>query len=173
MVVLINNAGIIRFPKGDLAAQRAAYTEVLNTNLTSVALVTDAFLSLLHASSDPKVISVSSGLGSIQGALTKKMYRAPCYGSSKIGMNGAMVHMQVAENDRIAAKDPKDTKPLIRFYCCAPGPLSTAFTGFSPRARPVETGTEVIVRLLADDDFKYEGGTYWEFEEGEMRQVPW
>jgi NAD(P)-dependent dehydrogenase (short-subunit alcohol dehydrogenase family) len=165
-------------PSGDLANQRALYNEVYNTNLTSVGIITDAFKPLLYQSSNPRVISISSGLGSIQGALTKKMYRAPCYGSSKIGMNGLMVHMQVSENDRKEnsqkfTASEEDVKPVIRFFCCAPGPLSTAFTGFHPMARPVETGTQVVVRLIFDDERKYEGGTYWEFEENEMRQVPW
>ncbi|BCR83458.1 uncharacterized protein ACHE_10860S [Aspergillus chevalieri] len=41
--VLINNAGIIRLPsKYDLSAARNTYNEILNVNITSVALITTA-----------------------------------------------------------------------------------------------------------------------------------
>ncbi|KUJ14081.1 NAD(P)-binding protein [Mollisia scopiformis] len=172
--VLINNAGIIkRAPQGDLAGIRITYSEILNTNITSVAVMTEAFTPLLYKSKDPKVINVSSGLGSIQNSLTKKMGRSPPYGSSKIGLNGLTVHMQVAENDRIEAGNDDPEKPLIRFYACAPGVLKTSFTNYIARGRSQEEGAEVIVRLLADDDYTYKGGSYWEFEGGEMREVPW
>ncbi|ROW08687.1 hypothetical protein VPNG_06395 [Cytospora leucostoma] len=172
--VLINNAGIIRRPPpGDLPALRTALEEVLNTNLTSVAVVTEAFTPLLRESADPKVINVSSGLGSIQNSLTKKMGRSPIYGVSKIGLNGLTVHLQVAENDRVAVEGISDGKPRIRYYVCAPGPLKTAFTNFNALCRSPESGAEVVVRLAADDASKYDGGSFWEYEHGEMRQVPW
>ncbi|KAI0413980.1 NAD(P)-binding protein [Xylaria grammica] len=171
--VLINNSGILRVPPpGDLAAIRSTYNEILNTNLTSVAVVTAAFTPLLYKSADPKVINVSSGLGSCTNSLTKKMGRAPPYGSSKIGLNGLSVHLQVAENDRVEAEGDAGN-PRIRYYVCAPGALKTAFSGFKDGLRLPDRGAEVIVHLLVDDEHLYEGGSYWEFEEGEMRQVPW
>ncbi|GFN20603.1 hypothetical protein AtubIFM55763_005674 [Aspergillus tubingensis] len=176
--VLINNAGIIRLPSAtDLPAARATYNEILNVNITSVALMTTAFTPLLYQSSGPKVINISSGLGSIQNSLTKKMGRAPAYGASKIGMNGLTVHMQVAENDRIEKEEAESTgsggKPRIRYYACAPGALKTAFTNWWPNGRSPEDGAEVVVQLLGDDEGKFEGGSYWEFVEGEMKVVPW
>lgn len=82
--VLINNAGIIRRPPpGDLSALRTAFNEVLDTNLTSVAVVTEAFTPLLRKSTDPKVINVSSGLGSIQNSLTKKWAGRPSTGPAR------------------------------------------------------------------------------------------
>ncbi|KAI1305528.1 NAD(P)-binding protein [Xylaria venustula] len=171
--VLINNAGILRVPpQGDLTALRSTYNEILNTNLTSVAIVTAAFTPLLYKSTDPKVISVSSGLGSCQNSLTKKMGRYPPYGASKIGLNGLSVHLQVAENDRTETEG-EGGKPRIRFYTCAPGALKTASSGFREGLRLPDRGAEVIVRLLMDDEHLYEGGSYWEYEEGEMRRVPW
>jgi NAD(P)-dependent dehydrogenase (short-subunit alcohol dehydrogenase family) len=159
-------------PQGNLSAMRATYNEILNTNITSVALMTETLVPLLYKSADPKVINVSSGLGSIQNSLTKKMGRSPPYGASKIGLNGLTVHMQVAENDRVEAQGEAE-KPLIRYYVCAPGPLKTAFTNYYPKGRSPEDGAEVIVHLLEDDDHKYEGGSYWEFEDQKMKQVPW
>jgi hypothetical protein len=36
-----------------------------------------------------------------------------------------------------------------------------------------EREAEVIMHLLADDEQLYDGDSYWEHEEGEMRRVPW
>ncbi|TBU47287.1 NAD(P)-binding protein [Dichomitus squalens] len=160
--VLVNNAGILtRTPEDDLppSAIRATYNDIFNINLTSVAVISTVFQPLLHKSADPKVINVSSGLGSIQNALTEKMNLNVPYGASKIGLNGLTVHMQVAENNRLeaetsAASPISPGKPKIRYY-------------------DPEVGAEVIYRLLADDEKTYEGGSYWEFEQGEMRTVPW
>lgn len=176
-IVLINNAGILgKAQEESLSALRASYNEVLNTNLTSVAILTTAFMPLLHRSADPKVINVTSGLGSITNTLTKKMGRFPTYGSSKIGMNGATVHMQTAENDRIAAlvekgEEIKETR--VRFYVVQPGVLKTAFTRYVAWGKDPKDGAEVVVRLLLDSEGTYDGGTYWEFEDGKMKQVPW
>ncbi|KAI1119499.1 NAD(P)-binding protein [Nemania sp. NC0429] len=171
--VLINNSGIIRIPgPGGLPALRATFDEILSTNLTSVGIVTTAFTALLYNSTDPKVINISSGLGSCQNSFTKKMGRHPLYGASKIGLNGLTVHMQVAENDRIELEG-ESGKPRIRYYACAPGALRTAFSNYRDGLRSPERGAEVIVRLLADNELLYEGGSYWEYEEEEMRRVPW
>lgn len=102
------------------------------------------------------------------------MGRSTIYGASKIGLNGLTVHLQVAENDRVAAEGDNNLEnPRIRYYVCAPGLLKTAFTNYLGAARSPEDGAEVIVRLAADDEAKYDGGSYWQFEDGEMRQVPW
>lgn len=176
--VLVNNAGILIFKPSDdsLSALRSTYTKQLDTNLTSVAVLTTAFMPLLHKAPSPKVINVTSGLGSIANTLTKKMGRFPPYGSSKIGMNGATVHMQTAENDRIAAEEEKGESKedgRIRFYVIQPGVLKTAFTNNVAWGKEASAGAEVIVRLMMDAEGKYPGGTYWEFEDGEMKQVPW
>lgn len=100
------------------------------------------------------------------------MGRYPPYGASKIGMNGVTVHMQTAENDRVAAEDGKG-KPRICFFVVAPGVLSTSFTNFLARGKDAMQGAEAIVRLALDEKGEFEGGTHWEYEEGEMRTVPW
>ncbi|OCK97824.1 short chain dehydrogenase/reductase family protein [Cenococcum geophilum 1.58] len=174
--VLINNAGIlIRAPEDDLPALRQAYNTMLNTNLTSVAILTTAFLPLLHKSPDPKVINITSGLGSIANTLTKKMGRLPPYGASKVGMNGLTAHMQTAENDRIAAEEVKGEgikEGRIKYYVVAPGLLKTALTSFHLGKDPKD-GTGAVVRLIEDQEGKYPAGTQWEFVEEEMRVVPW
>ena len=55
----------------------------------------------------------------------------------------------------------------------SPGPLNAAFTHYDATGEDPKHGAEVIVRLMADEKNAYEDGTQWEFEEGEMRIVPW
>ena len=115
-------------------------------------------------------------LGSMKNTLTKKMPRYAPYGISKVGTNGLTAHMQAAENDRIATEEAegkgKDEGRIV-FYSAAPGLLRTAFTHYSAQGKDPKDGAEVIVRLMADEKGAYEGGSQYEFEEGEMRLVPW
>lgn len=187
--MLINNAGIVVHPKSDasLSELRGVYNTVLNTNTTSVAVLTTAFIPLLHRATHPKVINVGSGLGSITNTLTKKMGRTPPYGTSKVAVNGMTAHFQTAENDRVALGGDAAKAPKINYYVCQPGALKTAFTKsvlaeWFPHAqenakkiydglRDPKEGAEVVVRLATEDS--YECGTYWEFVDGEMKTVPW
>ncbi|MCJ1351596.1 MAG: hypothetical protein MMC33_001580 [Icmadophila ericetorum] len=175
--VLINNAGIgVLPPDNSLSALRKAYTSMCSTNLSSVAIMTTAFLPLLYNSSDPKVINISSGTGSIQNCLNgDKMPHIPSYGGIKIGLNGMMAHMQMAELDRSAAVASTGAAggATVRFYVVSPGLLKTALTGFREGARDPKRGAEVVVRLALNEEGTFEGGTFWSFEEGEMRKVPW
>jgi NAD(P)-dependent dehydrogenase (short-subunit alcohol dehydrogenase family) len=105
-------------------------------------------------------------------ALKTRLGRASAYGASKIGLNGLMVHLQIAENDRLATEGDKGGAK-IRYYVTAPGALKTSFSGYKEGLREPERGAEVVVRLLIDDEKKFGGGTYWEFEDEEMRIRPW
>ena len=87
-------------------------------------------------------------------------------------MNGVTVHMQTAENDRVEAKGGEGI-PRVRYFVVAPGVLRTAFTNFLARGKDPLQGAEAVVRLALDEKGEFEGGTHWEFEEGEMRIVPW
>ncbi|CAF9932194.1 MAG: hypothetical protein HETSPECPRED_008293 [Heterodermia speciosa] len=173
--VLINNAGIARMPMDtSLPTIRAAYTEMFDVNVTSVACICAAFQPLLAKSVKPKVINITSGLGSIANSLSKKMHRSPPYGTSKVALNGLTAHLQTAENDRVALEKDQGVftgGPMINYYCVAPGFLKTAFTHFNERGKDPFAGAEVVVRLVIDDT--YPGGTQWEFEGGSMQQVPW
>lgn len=91
---------------------------------------------------------------------------------SKAGLNGLTAHLQTGENKRIASGAPAASAPLIRFYAVAPGVLKTAFTGFQV-GKPPQLGAQVVMQLLGDEEGTYPGGTQWQFENGEMMQVPW
>ena len=177
MTVLINNAGILTvIPDYSLPTLRKTTNDMLNANLTSVAVLSTAFLSLLHNAPKPKVINITSGLGSIANTLTKKMARYAPYGITKVGVNGLTAHMQVFENDRIAAEEAEGKAKengKIGYYSVAPGLLNTAFTHYSAMGKDPKIGAEVVVRLINDEKGVYEAGSQWEFEDGEMKRVPW
>ena len=118
-LVLVNNAGIAKTgpqPYSDthdtLSGLRQHYDDVLSTNLTSVAVITTAFRPLLHVSKAPKVINITSGLSSMTRMLKMRFFRTAVYGSSKVGLNGLTVHMQIAEGDW-ADKEGVET---IKYY---------------------------------------------------------
>lgn len=50
--------------------------------------------------------------------------------------------------------------------------MRTALNRFRGMKDPLD-GAEVVVRLVCDGEGKLDGGTFWEFENGEMRVVPW
>jgi NAD(P)-dependent dehydrogenase (short-subunit alcohol dehydrogenase family) len=173
-VVLVNNAGFVRLghQDTDLSAMRATYNEYMNVHITSVAVVTHAFTELLHRSTAPKVITVTSGLGSITNVLSpRKMARVPPYGASKVGMNGLMAHLQVGENEQVAAGGAET--PRIRFFISNPGLLKTAFSNYISWGKEPQAGAESIVQLMGDKEGKFDHAMQWEHEEGEMRIVPW
>jgi NAD(P)-dependent dehydrogenase (short-subunit alcohol dehydrogenase family) len=178
-LVLINNAGAMDFtPKTTLDDIRAFFNTMLNLHVSSVAVMTHAFQPLLYKSRSPKVINVTSGLGSITNTLSpdRRMFRVPGYAASKVGMNGLTAHLQAGENDRVAdlkKKGEHDGKSYIRFFISNPGVMKTAFSRFHEKAKAPQLGAESIVRLLADENGKYNDWMQWEFEQGEMRKVPW
>lgn len=144
---------------------------MLNVNMTSVAVVTTGFNQLLQKATKPKVINVTSGLGSIENTLNKTMTRYPPYGFSKVGLNGITAHMQAMENDRVAKTNATDGH--IQFYSVAPGLLKTSFNNFIDGGLDPKEGAEVIVQLLTDDAGKYKGASQLEFAGGEMKTIPW
>lgn len=84
--------------------------------------------------------------------------------------------MQTEENDRVEAEEEKGvgrTEGRIRFYVVQPGLLKTDLASNLMGGGDPRNGAEVVVRLVMDEEGRYPGGTYWEFEAGEMREVPW
>lgn len=86
------------------------------------------------------------------------------------------MHMQMVETDCFKAEIEKSEGSglgRIKFYSVMPGILKTAFTNYSARGKDPKDGAEVVTRLITAPEGTYEGGTFWEFEEGEMRVAPW
>ncbi|KAH6665552.1 putative short chain dehydrogenase/reductase [Halenospora varia] len=107
--VLVNNAGIIS--KNPIA--RDNLREVLAVNLIGVLSVTEAFLPLLKLSPSPRIVFVSSSIGSITHASDpdSPYYRAAGdqYRASKAGLNMLMnqYHVRLAkEGFKVHGADP-------------------------------------------------------------------
>ena len=87
--ILINNAGSAGNDLSKDRTPRDLYNHVLRLNVTGVALLTDALTPLLEKSKLPKVIMISSSLGSIQRVLDSKSAPIPIpyYNASKAALN--------------------------------------------------------------------------------------
>jgi hypothetical protein len=79
-------------------------------------------------------------------------------------MNGLTAHLQVGENEWVAAE--KATAPRIRFFISNPGLLKTAFSNYIARGKEPQAGAESIVQLMGDEEGKFDHAMQWEHEEG-------
>ncbi|KAH7064248.1 hypothetical protein BKA63DRAFT_169282 [Paraphoma chrysanthemicola] len=96
--VLVNNAGVmLQTGQGDhLTIRRQAFQDSFNINITGSALLTDACIPLLSKSSVPRILFMSSTLGSIttrldSGNIWDFMNFVP-YRSSKAALNMIAAH---------------------------------------------------------------------------------
>jgi NAD(P)-dependent dehydrogenase (short-subunit alcohol dehydrogenase family) len=132
--VLVNNAGITGplrdvhdYEGGDMAA-------VLLTNVAGYVRVIHAFLPLLERSPDPRIVNVSSGLGSFGLAHdeTRSESRAPSplYAAAKSAIN--MLTVRYAQ-----------LLPDIRINSADPGMTATDLSG--GQGHSVEDGTDAII----------------------------
>jgi NAD(P)-dependent dehydrogenase (short-subunit alcohol dehydrogenase family) len=90
--VLINNAGILGgMDQTPLETDIKVFRQVFETNFFGVIEVTQAFIDLLRQSTEPRIVNVTSGLGSLtlQNDPTWKYYqvKAACYVPSKAALN--------------------------------------------------------------------------------------
>ncbi|KAJ5267906.1 hypothetical protein N7478_010714 [Penicillium angulare] len=158
--VLINNAALAGDPKSDLTDFRDVYTAILDTNITSVGCVTSFFIPLLSASSDPRVINVSSARASVTLQTSGKLPPTASipYSISKTGVNILTLEM---------AKVYKN----VCFYCASPGHCRTALNNYRGKKNPID-GAKVIVELAVSRKGQYDPG-FWELENGMMSQIAW
>ncbi len=90
--VLINNAGILGgMSQTAIETDIAVFKEVYNTNLFGIVQMNQVFLDLLKKSAEPRIVNVTSGLGSLtlNTDPTWKYYsvKAAIYNSSKAALN--------------------------------------------------------------------------------------
>jgi NAD(P)-dependent dehydrogenase (short-subunit alcohol dehydrogenase family) len=89
------------------------------------------------------------------------------YSISKVALNALTIEQQKTENARAAEDGVK-----VDFYTVNPGHCKTAFNGWRGLKDPLD-GAEVIVRLVMAVKGEWKAGSFLEFEEGKMREVPW
>lgn len=140
------------------------YTSILNTNVTSVALMINAFTPLLHAAKNGgRVINVSSGRASLTRSTEGKLPPSVVipYNISKTALN-----MLTVEYSKLLA-------PEIRVNSANPGHCKTAFNGYRGTRDPKD-GAKVVVELAVGKGVDFTGG-FWETEgsDDELRRVEW
>lgn len=112
--VLINNAGILGgMSQAATEADIATYKEVFDTNLFGVVRVTQAFVDLLQKSAEPRIVNVTSGLGSLtlNADPSWKYYnvKASVYSASKAALNMYTIALAYELRDtsfKVNAVDP-------------------------------------------------------------------
>ncbi|KAK1976400.1 short chain dehydrogenase [Colletotrichum cereale] len=130
--VLVNNAGIVVTQPKD---RRSELLETFNTNAAGTLILTEALVPLLKKSKDPRIINVSSGLGSISDRSNpgSSHYEvgAEAYRLSKAALNMATAHMAYAF---------KSWGAKVWSYC--PGYVVTNLTGENDRQNRVDRGAD-------------------------------
>ncbi|MDT7651123.1 MAG: hypothetical protein QOI36_2529 [Pseudonocardiales bacterium] len=135
--VLVNNAGIIGPPVAALDTGAEELLACYATNVFGPVRMTRAFLPLLRRSAAPRIVMVSSGMGSItltgDPARVGSTFVALTYPSSKAALN--MITSQYAR-----------ALPEFRINAADPGYTATDLNGNSG-FQTVEEGSDVIVAL--------------------------
>ena len=165
--VLVNNAGIMpdgpTVPAEQKADKRSTLRAGFETNVISAAMMTDAALPLLQMSQAPRIIFMSSGLGSLGMTSDPNApfygYDAPAYKSSKAALN--MIALTYA-----AKLQKTENKVDVNIVC--PGAVSTGLNHFREGLEPVEAGTDEVFRLITEGK---RGETATFTARGEIR--PW
>jgi NAD(P)-dependent dehydrogenase (short-subunit alcohol dehydrogenase family) len=135
--VLVNNAGITG---GMVAVEDTGPVEMraaLETNVVGPVRVTRRFLPLLHRSAEPRIVMVSSGLGSLAVTTDPERFESKLvalhYPASKSALN--MVTTQYAK-----------ALPGFRVNAADPGYTATDLNA-NQGSQTVEEGTDAIVAL--------------------------
>jgi NAD(P)-dependent dehydrogenase (short-subunit alcohol dehydrogenase family) len=112
--VLINNAGISgKMPQTPVERDISIFKQVFETNFFGVIAVTQAFIDLLRRSPEPRIVNVTSGLGSLalHSDPAWKYYhvKPAAYVSSKAALNAYTIMLAYTLHDtpfKVNAVDP-------------------------------------------------------------------
>ncbi|WYZ41112.1 hypothetical protein EsH8_V_000007 [Colletotrichum jinshuiense] len=139
--VLVNNAGILidATPEA-FTSTRDLFRKTFETNVFGTAVLTEAALPLLRKSDYPRVVFVSSQMGSLESTLDEN---TPFYNLDNKAYDGskAAVNILAVNYARIL----KDVGGASNAVC--PGLVKTKLTAFSDYGAPTEVGAERIVEL--------------------------
>ncbi|MFF0256340.1 SDR family oxidoreductase [Micromonospora zamorensis] len=159
---LVNNAGITGgWAQQPTSADLTVIRTVVETNVIGVIRVTNAMLPLLRRSAAPRIVNMSSGVGSLtrqsgpDGATTTGPV-AVAYAPSKSFLNAVTLQY---------VRELADTNILIN--CACPGFVATDLNGFRGVRTP-QQGAATAIRLATLPDGGPTGGF---FEDAGV--VPW
>ena len=155
--VLVNNAGISGRTDGGVQDPTSldldVVRHVLDTNVFGVVRVTNAMLPLLYRAPSPRIVNISSNMGSL--ALQTGPVMA-AYAPSKTMLNSITAQY---------ARRLTDTNVIVN--ACCPGYVATDFTGFNAPRTP-EQGAAIAIRLATLPDDGPRGGFF-----DDDGTVPW
>ncbi|WIM99358.1 SDR family oxidoreductase [Actinoplanes oblitus] len=158
--VLVNNAGITGgMPQEPTRVDPEIIRTVVETNVIGVIRVTNAMLPLLRRSASPRIVNMSSTVGSLTRQSAAGDDTGPiaaAYSPSKTFLNAVTLQY---------AKELSDTNILINMAC--PGYCATDLNGFRGHRTP-EQGAVAAIRLATLPD----GGPTGAFFDDEGT-IPW
>lgn len=159
--VLVNNAGIPgTWPVAPEAQSISEIMTIYNTNVFGVIRVTQAFLPLLKLGEEPRIIMISSGLGSLEWVsdLSHPYSKVAALGytSSKTALNGVTVAFANALSEYGISVNAVD-----------PGYTATDFNGHTG-SRTVSEAASGIVWLAAEASQTITAGFYFD-----GKRAPW
>jgi NAD(P)-dependent dehydrogenase (short-subunit alcohol dehydrogenase family) len=158
--VLVNNAGITGgAPQEPTMVDPATVRAVVETNVIGVIRVINAMLPLLRRSASPRIVNMSSSVGSLTLQTTPGAETGPiavAYAPSKTFLNAVTVQY---------AKELHDTNILIN--AGSPGFCATDLNGFRGVRTP-EQGAAIAIRLATLPDDGPTGGFF-----DDAGVVPW
>lgn len=165
--VLINNAGINGGtpPYTALTATSGQFMDAFETNVIGVARITQAFIGLLKKSMQPRIVNVSTSVGSLSlqsdPAWPAYQYaKYAVYASSKAALNMYTVHL---------AFELRDTAFKVNAVC--PGYTKTDFTGNN--GGEVEVAAKRIAKFALLDENGPTGKFFSEETNPQTGEIPW
>lgn len=159
---LVNNAGITgSAPQLPTSVDPAVVQRVVDTNVLGVIRVTNAMLPMLRRSAAPRIVNVSSRVGSLamQTSLDPAAGTGPiavAYAPSKTFLNAVTIQY---------AKELRDTNILINGVC--PGFVDTDLNGHRGTRTP-EQGAAIAIAMATLPDDGPTGGYF-----DDAGEVPW
>lgn len=158
--VLVNNAAITGcMPQTPTTVEPVTVRAVVETNVIGVIRVTNAMLPMLRRSTSPRIVNLSSSVGSLALQTTPDLDLGPvpaAYLASKTFLNALTVQY---------AKELGDTNILIN--CGCPGFTATDLNGFRGVRTP-QQGAAIAIQLATLPDDGPTGGFF-----DDAGTVPW
>lgn len=144
--VLINNAGILGgMQQQPLEADISVFKEVFETNFYGVIEVTQTFIDLLRQSSEPRIVNVTSGLGSLtlhsDPAWKHYLVKPAVYVASKAALNAYTI---------VLAYDLRDTP--FKVNAVDPGYTATDFNNHSGPGTVADAAARVVKAAVLGSD---------------------
>ncbi|KAF2626321.1 NAD(P)-binding protein [Macroventuria anomochaeta] len=145
--ILVNNAAVASYT----AVDRQAFREAFDINATGPYLLTKALITLLQKSSNPRIINISSGAGSIGRRLTTSspMYKiqAEPYRASKVAMNMLMTCQHVEYGLNFGVESEKGKKGM-KVFAYDPGFTVSNLSEANTKENGARSAKETVWSLM-------------------------